>query len=158
MRVAAYQAPLLPPGCMDAIELIRMQIRRCEIERIRILCCPEAVLGGLADNHPHPSRFAIATDTDVLRRTLLPLASDTVTSIVGFSELGDGGRLYNSAAVFQRGEITTAGRSRQGCVACEHARSGPGGIRRRHPKKLGSERRNGPSCIRPTWSFSGGQG
>ena len=105
MRVAAYQAPLLPPGCMNAIELIRMQIRRCEIEQIRILCCPEAVLGGLADNHPHPSRFAIATDTDVLRRTLLPLASDTVTSIVGFSELGDGGRIFNSAAVFQRGEI-----------------------------------------------------
>lgn len=105
MRVAAYQAPLLLPGCMDALELIRMQVRRCDVERIRILCCPEAILRGLADNHPHPSRFAIATDTDVLKNTLLPLASDTVTSIVGFSELGDGGRIYNSAAVFRRGEI-----------------------------------------------------
>jgi 5-aminopentanamidase len=105
MRVAAYQAPLLLPGCMDALELIRVQVRRCEAERIRILCCPEAILGGLADNLRHPSRFAIATDTDMLRHTLSPLASDTVTSIVGFSELGDGGRVYNSAAVFQRGEI-----------------------------------------------------
>jgi predicted amidohydrolase len=95
---------LLLPGCKDAIELIRMQIRRCEIERIRILCCPEAILGGLVDNHPDPSRFAIATDTDMLKNTLSPLASDTVTSIVGLSELGDGGRIYNSAAV-QRGEI-----------------------------------------------------
>jgi predicted amidohydrolase len=101
VRVAAYQAPLLLPGCMDAIELIRMQVRQCEkTERIRILCCPEAILGGLADNNPHPSRFAIATDTDMLEDALLPLASDTVTSIVGFSEFGDGGRIYNSAAVF----------------------------------------------------------
>jgi predicted amidohydrolase len=70
MRVAAYQAPLLLPGCKDAIELIRMQIRRCEIERIRILCCPEAILGGLADNHPEPSRFAIATHTKMLKNAL----------------------------------------------------------------------------------------
>ena len=90
---------------MDALELIRIQVRRCEDECIRVLCCPEAILGGLADNLPHPSRFAIATDTDMLRHTLSPLASDTVTNIVGFSELGDGGRIYNSAVVFQRSEI-----------------------------------------------------
>src|SRR5882724_1489201 len=107
VRVAAYQARLLLPGSMDALELIRTQVKRCETEGIRILCCPEAILGGLADNHPHPSRFAIATDTgtDILKNTFLPLASDTVTSIVGFSGFGDGGRIYNSAAVFQRGEV-----------------------------------------------------
>jgi predicted amidohydrolase len=103
VRVAAYQAPLLLPGCMDALDLIRLQVRRCETECIRILCCPEATLGGLADNHTDPSRFAI--DADMLKNTLLPLASDTVTSIVGFTECGPGGRIYNSAAVFQRGEV-----------------------------------------------------
>jgi predicted amidohydrolase len=41
----------------------------------------------------------------MLKNTLLPLASNTVTCIVGFSELRDGGRIYNSAAVFQRGEV-----------------------------------------------------
>ena len=104
MRVAAYQAPLFLPGCMDALDLIRMQVRRCETERIRILCCPEAILGGLADNDPEPSRFAMRTD--MLKIALLPLASDTVTSVVGFTECGLDGRIYNSAAVFQRGEIT----------------------------------------------------
>jgi hypothetical protein len=69
MRVAAYQAPLLLAGCKDAIELICMQIRRCEIERIRILCCTEAILGGLVDNHPEPSRFAIAIHTKMLKNS-----------------------------------------------------------------------------------------
>ena len=91
VRVAAYQAPLLPPGCMDVLDLIRMQVRRCETECIRTLCCPEAILGGLGDNHTDPSRFAI--DTDMLKNTLLPLASDTVTSIVGFTECRPGGRI-----------------------------------------------------------------
>jgi predicted amidohydrolase len=35
---------------------------------------------------------------------LAPLASETVTTIVGFTELADG-RLYNSAALFQRGSV-----------------------------------------------------
>ena len=103
MRVAAYQAPLLLPGSMDTLELIPMQVRRCETERVRILCCPEAILAGVADNYPNPSRIAIPAD--MLKNTHLPLASDTVTSIVGFSEFGDGDRMYNSAAVFQRGQI-----------------------------------------------------
>jgi 5-aminopentanamidase len=105
MKVAAYQAPMLPPGSMDTLELIRIQVSRCEAAGIRFLCCPEAILGGLADYHPDPSRFAIAAHTDMLKTTLLPLASDTVTSIVGFTELGEDGRIYNSAAVLWRGEI-----------------------------------------------------
>ena len=105
VRVAAYQAPLLTAGCMDALDLIRTQIKRCESECITILCCPEAILGGLADNHRSPSQFAIAANTSTLKRALSPLASETVTIIVGFTELGDRGQIYNSAAVFQRGEV-----------------------------------------------------
>src|SRR5712691_10798683 len=85
---------------MDALDIIRMQIKRCESESVTILCCPEAILGGLADNDPHPTRFALATDASVLKTVLSPLASHTVTTIIGFSELGDGGRIYNSAATF----------------------------------------------------------
>ena len=84
---------------------MRTQVKRCESECITILCCPEAILGGLADNHPNPSEFAIAANSTTLKTTLSPLASETVTTIIGFTELGDGGRIYNSAAVFQRGEI-----------------------------------------------------
>lgn len=49
MKVAAYQAPLSPNGSMEALEFIRYQIDQCEARGVQILCCPEAVLGGLAD-------------------------------------------------------------------------------------------------------------
>jgi predicted amidohydrolase len=109
VRVAAYQAPLLAAGSMEALDLIRARVEWCESEGVAILCCPEAILGGLADYGAHPARFAIAADADAgagqLDSVLAPLASDTVTTIVGFTELADGGRLYNSAAVFQRGSV-----------------------------------------------------
>jgi hypothetical protein len=47
-KIAAYQAPLLEPGAMDTLALIRAQVERCEAEGIEIRCCPEAILGGLA--------------------------------------------------------------------------------------------------------------
>ena len=90
---------------MDTLDLVRTQVKRCESECITILCCPEAILGGLADNHPNPAQFAIGASGTALKTALFPLASDTVTTIIGFTELGNEGRIYNSAAVFQRGEI-----------------------------------------------------
>jgi predicted amidohydrolase len=105
VRVAAYQAPLLAAGSMDALGLIRTRVEWCESEGVTILCCPEAILGGLADYGGDPTQFAIATDGGRLDSVLTPLASDTVTTIVGFTELAEGGRLYNSAAIFQRGSV-----------------------------------------------------
>ena len=105
MKVAAYQAPLRAAGSMDALGLIRTRIEWFEAEGVTILCCPEAILGGLADYAEHPTEFAIAADTGRLDSALAPLASDTVTIIIGFTELADGGRLYNAAAVFQRGSV-----------------------------------------------------
>jgi predicted amidohydrolase len=92
---------------MDALGLIRKRVKWCEAEGVRILCCPEAILGGLADYAEHPNQFAIAPGAGdgQLDSALASLTSDTVTTIVGFTELADGGRLYNSAAVFQRGSI-----------------------------------------------------
>ena len=104
VKVAAYQAPLLEVGSMDALALIRVRVEWCEVAGVEVLCCPEAVLGGLADHAEDPTQFAIASSR--LNSTLAPLASETVTTIVGFTELGDGGQLYNSAAVFQRGSVT----------------------------------------------------
>lgn len=107
MKVAAYQAPLLAAGSMDALDLIRKRVKWCEAEGVRILCCPEAILGGLADYAEHPNQLAIAAGAGngQLDSALASLTSDTVTTIVGFTELADGGRLYNSAAVFQRGSV-----------------------------------------------------
>lgn len=104
MKVAAYQAPLLPSGSMSAIGLIRERVAWCEAEGVRILCCPEAVLGGLADYAARPAEFAIDVESGQLDGVLAPLASDAVTTIIGFTEIREG-RLYNAAAVYQRGAV-----------------------------------------------------
>ena len=105
MKVAAYQAPLA--ACYDPqiISMIRLQVDRCEALGVEILCCPEALLGGLADYVDPPERAAIDTSVGGLDRLLSPLASDRVTVVVGFTEQGGGGCLYNAAAVFSRGEV-----------------------------------------------------
>jgi predicted amidohydrolase len=105
VKVAAYQPPLFEDGSMDPIELMQQRVRECEAGRVSVLCSSEAILGGLADFSDNPRRFAIRTDDGQLASVLAPLASETVTSIVGFTELGPGGTLYNAAAVFQRGRV-----------------------------------------------------
>lgn len=110
MKVAAYQAPLLNPGSMDALELIRRRVEQCAAEGVALLCCPEALLGGLADYSHDPTRFAVATGR--IGALLAPLASDIVTTIVGFTELADDGRLYNSAAIWHRGVVAGVYRKR----------------------------------------------
>src|SRR5581483_11692719 len=105
MKVAAFQAPASDTGAFDALELIRLRVAQCEIEGVTILCCPEAILGGLADYADQPARFALRADTGQLVSALASLASATVTTIVGFTELAADGRLYNSAAVFHRGAV-----------------------------------------------------
>jgi predicted amidohydrolase len=104
VKVAAYQSPLLAVGSMGALERIRERVEWCEAEGVAILCCAEAVLGGLADYCEDPREFAIRADG--LDAILAPLTSDTVTTIVGFTELAEGGVLYNSAAVFERGRVS----------------------------------------------------
>lgn len=103
MKVAAYQAPLLSAAAGDVIDSIRLQVNRCEAEEIEILCCPEAILGGLADYAENPAASALAVDR--LREVLAPLASETVTTIIGFTELTHNDKLHNSAAVFHRGRV-----------------------------------------------------
>jgi 5-aminopentanamidase len=105
MKVAAYQSPLLRGGSMEAVELIRKRVKWCESEGVAILCCPEAILGGLADYSPQPAEFAIDVERGQLGAVLAPLASSTVTTILGFTEIAGGDRLYNTAAVFQNGIV-----------------------------------------------------
>src|SRR5437773_12069277 len=104
MKVAAYQAPLLPPGSAEAIDLIAVQVRACEAIGVQFLCCPEGVLGGLADYASRPFEIAIDAREGQLQQALEPIASETVTTIVGFTEIDDG-RLFNSAAVVCKGRI-----------------------------------------------------
>lgn len=112
MKVAAYQAPLFPAGSMQGIISIRHQIDRCESKGVEILCCPEAILGGLADYHPRPADIALNSRNGDLDKTLAPLASNTVTTIVGFTEIDEEGRFFNSAAVYHRGAVAGLCRKR----------------------------------------------
>lgn len=105
MRVAAYQAPLAACADPQIIALVRQQVDRCEVHGVELLCCPEAVLGGLADYADQPERLAIDTSANDLERCLAPLASDLVTTVIGFTELGVDGNLYNAAAVYSRGAV-----------------------------------------------------
>src|SRR3954470_22668056 len=90
---------------MEALALIREQVDWCESAGVEILCCPEGILGGLADYSSRPTSFAIDVAGGELTKVLAPLASDTVTTILGFTEIGPQGQLFNSAAVFHRGSI-----------------------------------------------------
>jgi hypothetical protein len=74
MKVAAYQAPLLRGGSMEALHLIRDRVKWCEAEGVDILCCPEAVLGGLADDVACPADIAIDVESGQ-RCSLLSQAS-----------------------------------------------------------------------------------
>jgi 5-aminopentanamidase len=90
---------------MDVITLIREQVEWCESNDVEILCCPEGVLGGLADYATRPADIALDVEGGQLEALLAPLASDRVATIVGFTEIDRGGRLYNSAAVFHKGAV-----------------------------------------------------
>jgi predicted amidohydrolase len=105
MKVAAYQAPLSATGSMEVLGLIREQVDRCESLGVEILCCPEGVIGGLADYANRPTEIAIDVEGGQLHALLAPLASDRVATILGFTEIDRGGRLYNSAAVFHKGSV-----------------------------------------------------
>jgi len=89
---------------MEAVELIRRRVVWCEAAGVEILCCPEAVLGGLADYDARPAEFALDVESGQLRAVLAPLASDTVSTILGFTEIS-AGKLYNSAVVFHQGAV-----------------------------------------------------
>jgi predicted amidohydrolase len=90
---------------MQSIGLIADQVRLCESAGVEILCCPEAILGGLADYAARPSDIAINVERGQLEKLLAPIASQTVATIVGFTETRDDGRLFNAAAVFYRGDV-----------------------------------------------------
>ena len=114
MKVAAYQAPL---ACRtdEALALVRNQIERCEALGVEVLCCPEAMLGGLADYVERPADIAIDLERGGFQQTARLLASDSVTTILGFTEV-DCGRLFNSAAILSRGAVVGVYRKRHPAI------------------------------------------
>jgi predicted amidohydrolase len=105
VRIAAYQARLQSWELVETVRVIAEQVATCERAGVDVLCCPEAVLGGLADYASDPHALALRVDDGSLQRVLAPLESSRVTTIVGFTESGVDGCLYNSAAVFSEGRV-----------------------------------------------------
>jgi predicted amidohydrolase len=107
MKVAAYQAPYLPFGSLDAIGLIKDQLAICQAQAVDVLCCPEAVIGGLAheSDGQSPAEVALSIENGELVEVLGPLMTTTVTLVVGFTERDRSGRLFSSAAVISDGEL-----------------------------------------------------
>jgi len=107
VKVAAYQAPYLRFGSMDAIGLVRERIDECEAMGVEILCCPESVIGGLAheSDGESPSDVALRVDNGEFAEAVASLLDTTVTVIVGFTERDSPGRLFSSAAVLQGGSV-----------------------------------------------------
>jgi len=102
MKVAAYQCPLSASVSWSAVDLIRDRVRWCEENGVEILCCPEAVLGGLADYAEDPASIALSVEQ--LNKLAGPLESRTVTTVLRFTEIAEG-LLYSSAAVFHNGMV-----------------------------------------------------
>ncbi|GAS97479.1 nitrilase/cyanide hydratase and apolipoprotein N -acyltransferase [Mycolicibacterium canariasense] len=90
---------------MDAVELIREQLTQCERVGVELLCCPEAILGGLAHESDGQSPHDVAVSVKELRRLLAPLTSSPVATVVGFTEHADDGQLYSSAAFLADGAV-----------------------------------------------------
>lgn len=105
MKVAAYRASLESLRSENTLPLIRDQVVRRETLGVEILCCPEGVLGGLADYVDRPAAIAIDVDGGGLDETVQALASDAVTAILGVTEIDRNGRLFNTAAILSRGSV-----------------------------------------------------
>jgi len=112
VKVAAYQAPYLPFGSLDAVELICEQLATCAARGVEILCCPEAVIGGLAHESAgqSPADVAFEVGDGALTAVVAPLLGSPVTAIVGFTERDAAGNLFNAAAVLEGGRIAAVHR------------------------------------------------
>jgi predicted amidohydrolase len=73
---------------------------------------PRPCSGGLADDAECPVDIAIDAESGQLEALLAPLASKSVTAIVGFTEPVGAGKLYNTAAVFGDGRVVDLYRKR----------------------------------------------
>ena len=83
MRVAAYQMPVEACYGIDPVADLVPRVNERERAGVRILCCPEGALGGLADYVETPDEIAIPADADLLPARLRPLARRNVTVVVG---------------------------------------------------------------------------
>jgi predicted amidohydrolase len=122
VKIAAFQAPVSGAGAADALALIRRRVQQCEAEGVAILCCPEAVVGGLADDARDP--FGIAVPSAGILSFFAPVRDAKLTTIIGFTELSSDGWLYNSAAVISHGMLAGVYRKQRPAIRQSVYRAG----------------------------------
>ena len=74
---------------------------------MEILCCPEAILGGLAreSDGQSPADVALGVESGELASVVAPLCGSPVAVIVGFTERDPEGRLFGSAGFLAGGGV-----------------------------------------------------
>jgi 5-aminopentanamidase len=106
MKIAVYQSPVSATIDRDrAIERIGEQMEWCDSNDVYLLCCPEAMLGGLADYARNPSGLALNITDGELNQVISRLRSYSAACVFGFTERGRTGELYNAAAVVKGGSL-----------------------------------------------------
>ncbi len=105
MRVAAFQAPLLQAGSMDAIGLIRTRVAQCEAQSVEVLCCPEGILGGLAKYSLLRLSLQFPRSRDGSSPCFHPSPTVPSPRLLDSQNLAMKGGTTTPAAVFQRGSV-----------------------------------------------------
>lgn len=99
MRVAAYQAPLLPFGSFEVVDRLGEQLRACVRSGAELLVCPEAVVGGLAHESDGQSPTEVALSPSDLLGRLRPVLPAPIPVVIGFTERTPDESIFNSAAI-----------------------------------------------------------
>lgn len=87
---------------------MRAFLDRAEADGVELVCCPEALIGELANESDgdSPSTVALSVDRGELQEAVAPLFGWPMTIVVGFTERSADGRLYNAAAVISGSKIS----------------------------------------------------
>lgn len=108
MRVAALQAPYRPFPARGGAELVAAHLDRAQAEGVEIVCCPEALIGELANESDGdtPATVALSVVDGEFEAAVAPLLGWDMTIVVGFTERGADGRIRNAAAVISDSTIS----------------------------------------------------
>lgn len=101
MRVAAYQAPYREFPALAGAELLVPYLERARADGVELVCCPEALIGELANESDgdSPNAVALSAENGELNDAIAPLLGWGMTIVVGFTERGRNGDLRNAAVV-----------------------------------------------------------
>lgn len=101
MRVAAYQAPYRPYPARGGAELVVPYLERARADGVELVCCPEALIGELANESDGdtPQAVALSIEDGELNEAIAPLLGWGMTIVAGFTERGHNGDIHNSAVV-----------------------------------------------------------